>query len=279
MNTGPKIAERINQEEHNFENNFYGIEESASNLLQSFLSDRIQRCCVNDKISNPKSVRCAVPQGSSLGLLLFLIYINDLPVSLRHTRIRIYADDTTLTGSGDSIEKVEKTIKHDLKSVRECTLANKLSLNLVKTEYLISSRFNLRNLGKEPNICVGDIPIKRVKVKAFGVLIDQRLSWKDHMEKLSKTISIGIGAIRRLKSCVDSTTLLSVYNALVQPHFDYCCEVWDSINVTLSGRLEQLYNRAARIITDCPNVHGQSELARNKLGWSTLRARCAFCKA
>ena len=72
---------------------------------------------------------------------------------------------------------------------------------------------------------------------------------------------MGIGAIRRLKSCVDSTTLLSVYNALVQPHFDYCCEVWDSNNVTSSSCLEQLYNRTARIITDCPNVHSQSELA------------------
>lgn len=193
----------------------------------------------------------------------------------------MYVDDTTLTRSGDSIEKVEKAINHDLENVREWLLANKLSLNVVKTEYLlIGSRFNLRNLGKEPNIFVGDIPIKRVKVKkALGVLIDQSLSWEDHIEKLSKAISMGVGAIRRLNSCVDSTTLLSVYNALVQPHFDYCCEVWDSINVTLSSRLEQLYNRAARIITDCPNVHGQSELARNKLGWRTLRDCRAFCQA
>ena len=111
-----------------------------------FLSDRIQRCRVNDKVSNPKSVRCGVPQGSILDPLLFLICINDLPVCLRHTTIRKYADDATLTGSGDSFEKVEKAINHDLKNVREWLLANKLSLNLVKTKYLlIGSRFNLRN--------------------------------------------------------------------------------------------------------------------------------------
>ena len=90
---------------------------------------------------------------------------------------------------------------------------------------------------------------------------------------------MGIGAIRRLKLCVYCTTLLSAYNTLVQPHFDYCCEVWACIGVTLSGCLEKLHNRAARIITGCPIVHGQLEITQNKLGWRTLREHHASFKA
>ena len=86
----------------------------------------------------------------------------------------------------------------------------KLNLNLVKIEYLlIVSRVKVRNLGREPIIFVGDIPMKRVKItKALGVLIGESLSWESHIEKMYKTISMGIGPIKRLKSCVDSTTLL-----------------------------------------------------------------------
>ena len=153
------------------------------------------------------------------------------------------------------LKKVEEAINHDLINVKEWLLANKLSLNLVKTAYLLTgSRFNLRSLRKEPNIFIGDIPTKRVKVtKALSVLIDQSLSREDHIEKFSKTISMGFGAIRRLKSCIDTTVLLSTYNALVQPHFDYCCEVWDSIGITLKRHSGKLHNRGARIITGFPN--------------------------
>ena len=78
---------------------------------------------------------------------------------------------------------------------------------------------------------VGDIPIKRVKeTKALGVYIDEYLSWNKHIDIISKKISSGIGAVRKLKPHVDHNTLICAYNTLVLPHFDYCCEVWDTIN-------------------------------------------------
>ena len=119
-------------------------------------------------------------------------------------------------------------------------------------------------------------PIKRAKeTKALGVYIDEFLSWNKHIEVISKKISSGIGAVRKLKPHVDHNTLICAYNALVLPHFDYCCEVWDTINLTLCNRLQKLQNRAARIIVGRINEHGQSELALAELNWKTLSERRA----
>ena len=92
--------------------------------------------------------------------------------------------------------------------------------------------------------------------------------WDKHIDKIAKKISSGIGAIRKLKSCVDHNTLINrlcAYNALILPRLDYCCEVWDTIGATLSDRLEKLQNMAARVITGRKNEHGQSELALDEL--------------
>jgi hypothetical protein len=177
----------------------------------------------------------------------------------------MFADDTTLTVSGKSLHDVEVAINHDLSNVNHWLCANKLSLNLVKTEYiLIGSRHNINNILATPKVFVGDIPIKRVReTKALGVYIDEFLSWEKNIDKIAKKVSSGIGAIRKLKSCVDRNTLICAYNAFVLPHLDYCCEVWDAIGTTLSDRLQKLQNRAARAIEGRKNEHGLNFLQMN----------------
>ena len=115
--------------------------------------------------------------------------------------------------------------------------------------------------------------------ESLGVYIDQFLSWDSHIENLIKKISSGIGAISRLKPFVCRDILVSAYNSLVQTHFDYCCEVWDPIGSILSNKLQSLQNRAARIIMDYPNEHGQSDAAMAELGWKTLKERRLQSKA
>ena len=145
-------------------------------------------CSVNGVLSCSKSVTCDVPQGSILGPLLFLIYINDLPGSLEFSSARMFADDTTLTASGESVLDAEVAINHDLANIKQWLSANKLSLNLVKTEYL------LNNLFHAPNVHVGDIPIKRMKeTKALEVYIDEYLSWNKHIEIISKKSHPALG--------------------------------------------------------------------------------------
>ena len=183
---------------------------------------------------------------------------------------KMFADHTTLTASGKSISELQVTINHDLANVKQWLSANKLSLNLIKSEYLlIGSRHNINNISAVPNVSVGDVPlIKRVKeTKALGVCIAELLSWEKHNDKIAKKVSSGIGAIRKLKSCVDRNILICAYNALILLHY------WDTIGVTLSNRLQKLQNRAARVMTGRKNEHGQSELALNELNFKTLKER------
>ena len=237
-----------------------GIRDDALNLLASYLADRKQTCQVNGKQSGLRSISCEIPQGSILGPLFFLVYINDLPNCLKRTTPRMFADDTSLTAYGKSIEEIELGLNEDLEKSR-------LWLQAVHVKDWLSL---------EPNICIGSDPIKRVRnTKILGVYIDESLTWSKHIEEIAKTITAGISALKRLRAFV----LVSVYNALIMPHFDHCCEVWDSLGSVLAERLQKLHNRCTRVIMRYKNETGQSELALRHLGWSLLNERRLDIKA
>ena len=192
----------------------YGIKGQALSFLKSYLTNRSQKCKMNGFISLERLIKCGVPQGSILGPLLFLLYINDLPECLNITRPPLFADDTNLTASGDSINDAEFAVNSDLVNLRNWLIANKLSLNVAKTEFmLIGSKRMIKE--SHPNIFVENKQIKQVyKCKTLGIIVDQHLS--------CKKITAGISALRRIKPFVDKDTLISIYNAIVRPHFDYC---------------------------------------------------------
>ena len=193
----------------------------------------------------------------------------------------MFADDTSLTAAGETLSEIEKRANEDLRNVHNWLSANKLNLNIAKTEYvLIGSRHRINSLDIQPSINIDKQSVKRVKhSKVLGVQVDEHLAWTKYIEFIAGKISSGIGAIKKAKEFVDRNTLVLIYNALVQPHFDYCCEAWDVLGKTLSDRLQKLQDRAARIIMNFKNESGQSLLARNSLGWINLEERRAHIKA
>ena len=145
---------------------------------------------------------------------------------------------------------------------------------------LIGSDYKINNLVTQPIIKIDQTKIKQVfKSRVLGVDIDNKLKWTNHIDILiAKRVSSGIGAIKRIRDFVDRDTLISVYNALIRPHFDYCSEVWDTLGNGLSNRLQKLQNRAARVVLCISNDIPGSE-ALDMLGWEPLETRRAKTKA
>ena len=206
----------------------YGVKGDALALLKSYLIDRTQKCQVNGTISSERLIKCGVPQGSILGpLFFFILYINDLPQCLsKLTKPRLFADDTNLTAAGESINDVEAAMNSDLENLRKWLIANKLSLNVTKTEFiLIRSKPMIKSISnRQPNIIIENKPIKQVyDCKTLGVTVDQHLSWKNNTETICKKITSGISALRQIKEFVEKDTLVSVtksvYNYIVRPYF------------------------------------------------------------
>ena len=173
----------------------YGIKEQALTLLKSYLTNRKQKCQMKNSFSSERLIKCGVPQGSILGPLFFLLYINDLPHCLNKTKPRLFADDTNLTASANSMTDLEAALYSDLDNLRKWLIANKHN----------GSKLMVKNISNShPNVFIENKQIKQVhECKTLGVTIDQHLSWKNNTENIFKKVTAGISAIRRIKPFVD----------------------------------------------------------------------------
>ena len=254
--------------------NMYGIKGRTHDWFSSYLSNRMQQCTVEGCFSKPLPLSCGVPQGSILGPLLFIIYINDLPFSLSNSKPRMYADDTILSASAVSSTELFSKMNTDLINIRNWLLANKLSLNVTKTEYMLfGSTHRLSNLGKPNILKIGDEEIKRVdKTKYLGMSLDEQLTWTEHIEQLCLRVNRSINGLKQARHYVPTDTLKLMYNALIQPTFDYCDTVYDSLNAGLADQLQKLQNRAARIIT-FQGYDTRSQEILKQLNWENLALR------
>lgn len=166
----------------------YGVSSQSLNWFQSYLSDRKQQTFIDGAQSDFCNITCGIPQGSILGPLLFTIYINDLPSCDLFSKPRLYADDTTLTTSAEDPWVLEYKMNYDMNLIQSWLSANKLTLNVKKTKYmLIGSQFKLSQINSDFIIKVNNTPLERViEHKTLGVQIDESLSWRPHIHTIFK---------------------------------------------------------------------------------------------
>ena len=253
---------------------YFGADHNTLKWFQSYLGNRSQMCNVNGNLSTARTITCGVPQGSILGPLLFLMYINDLPNCLQNASSRMFADDTNISLTAKTLTELKLEINPELSNLNRWLKANKLSLNVAKTELMIiGSRQRLDTQSDEIDIEIDGEKIKRVDhTKSLGLVIDDRLSWSKHVEEISRKVSSSIGALKRVRSFISINTAVQIYNALILPHFDYCSPVSDCLSSHLSDTRQKLQNRAARVITKSP-YHTSSSLLLNKLKREKLSKR------
>ena len=166
----------------------YVITGVSHEWFSSYLDNRTQKCVVNGSLSECCTIMYGIPQGKILGPLLFLLYINDLPNCLSHTEPRMYADDIHLTYSNGNIHFIQSSQNEDLLNINRWLTANKLMLNRTKTEFTLRQKLN--NLPSLPSLNINNVGIKHSQCsKSIGVLIDEPLTRKSHVDALSKKIA------------------------------------------------------------------------------------------
>ena len=155
-----------------------GIQGITLGWFKSYFTNRTQRCSVNGCLSDLTTLKCGVPQGTILGPLLFLIYINDLPDCLSFSIPTMYADDTHITYAGSDLHLIQSSLSHDLEKLSKWLVSNRLTLNATKTEFmLIGSRQRLSTLSDTLELSIDNVPIEQVpSVKSLGLIYRRKFN-------------------------------------------------------------------------------------------------------
>ena len=232
---------------------YYGINGAALSWFDSYLSNRLQYVEIDSSKSSYLSLSTGVPQGSILGPLLFLIYMNDITESSSYFKFILYADDSTLKSVINTNDKNVTTtetsliINKELERVNNWLAVNKLSLNVKKTKFMVFHTIQKVISPFVPDLKIGNVTLDRVKNFNFlGLTLNENMSWKPHTDIVANKISKYIGVMNRLKRYLPSHILKTIYNSLIQSNLNYSLLAW-GFNC---GRLKQLQKKAIRIIAN-----------------------------
>ena len=222
----------------------YGIRGMLWNWFQSYLSNRKQFTCIGSVKSTESNVEIGVPQGSCLGPLLFLIYMNDIG-HLSET-IKLFADDTNLFISSKNIKNIENDANALLSKMQDWFLANRLSINIDKTCY---SLFSSRNKCINVNLKFGGITLKRVSTcKYLGIFIDEKLTWKEHINFLYSKLVKFTAIFYKIRDILPAKCLRQLYFSFVYPHLLFGVEIYANCANSTINCLNVLNNKIIRIL-------------------------------
>ena len=251
----------------------YGILNGEHQWFSNYLSGRQQRVMVNGAYSDWAPVSRGVPQGSILGPLLFLVFMNDLPTVVTSCTINLYANDTTIYYANQDPDCVTHAINDDLQLIATWIVSNKLTMNVSKTQMMVLSRRAARSRAEQIKVQVNGTTIPRQEsVKYLGVTIDHDLSWKSHVGAVRRRMLAAIASIRQVSAYLPLSTKRMLYNALVLPYADYCQVIWHPCSSNLAQSVERVQNYGMRVVLNKPPRTPSAPL-RDELGWTTLHRR------
>ena len=226
--------------------NSFGLRGQIENLLRDYLSDREQFVFSGNQKSSSRSIDCGVPQGSILGPLLFLIYINDLPESCKNSSMVLFADDTAIVTS-KSCRNVTKDVELDLKSMNQWFSVNKMTVNVSKCTILPFGKTITATEIDELEGLAGEIDIVD-KLKYLGVSIDKRLNFHSHIASIQKRLAKFNGLVYKARYCFSRKALLRFYQAYAKPIILYGLLIYGGTRHSVLNEILLMQKRIIRTI-------------------------------
>ena len=230
----------------------YGIRGLPLKWFHDYLDNRKQYVSLGNVESQLQAITCGIPQGSTLGPLLFLLYINDLPNCSDQLKFKIFADDTNVFATANDLKSLEQTMNSELAKVKEWCDINKLSINMTKTNFMIvkskrkrDAPINIEIKGKD-----GESRLLERKncIKYLGVMIDDSICWKHHIAYVCSRIARNTGIISKLRHYLSIKQLTQIYYNLIYPYISYAIIAWGSAYKTNIQKVQTKQNHIARMI-------------------------------
>lgn len=241
-----------------------GIKGAFLKLLANYINNRSQVVVINGKVSKCRLITAGIAQGSLLGPVLFLIYINDIFDLQLHAKIQLFADDAILIFGALTYEILKQYMANDLDQLNLWLNKNKLSLNLKKTEYLI---FYLRNTDTKE--IFNQLPfnseiIKRVdKAEYLGLILNTSLSFADHVNKVKKKINPIIGIIGKIRNFLYQDDLKRIYFSYVHSQINYCLPIYATASAIYMNELYTLQKKCIKFVFKLNRLHPSSLVFRD----------------
>ena len=236
----------------------FGLDDHIINWLENYLTNRKQICSVNGRTSGKGSICCGVPQGSILGPLLFLLYINDIDNDMLHSKVLLYADDTVIYSSHEDESVAHLWISNDLANLSSWFKMNRLTVNIEKTKMMLFGTKNMLKKSKALDVFISGAKLNYVNYFNYlGIKLDRTLSFEKHATECIHMVSHKLYLLSRVRKYITIGQAISIYKSKIVPYFDYGDIFLINVSSKTRDRLQKLQNRALRI---CLALEGRSNV-------------------
>ena len=237
---------------------FYGVRGIANTWLENYLMNRKQYVVVDNQASRMQFIKCGVPQGSVLGPVLFLLFINDICNVSNLLKFVLFADDTNIFCSNENVEVLQDTLNRELAKLFVWFSINKLSLNLGKTNYML---FRSRPPDLELHLKINNAEIPKVTATKFlGIIIDDRLNWKPQIQSVKSKLSSILSVMYKASKLITTAGMYTLYCSLFQPYISYGNEIWGNNYASNVKCLYVSQRKAVRLICNADRLAHTNEL-------------------
>ena len=241
----------------------YGIRGLCLDWIKSYLTNRKQFVQFNDSVSTEQIITCGVPQGSILGPLFFILYINDFPKIFELANSMLFADDTSIFLSHKNPDQLVDLLNKELKLVDLWMKTNKLSVNIKKTNFVLFKPRQKHIFLSSP-ILYSNCPLEqKLSTKFLGVFIDDHFTWKHHINYICNKISKSVGLLYKSRFFLTQKSKISLYYSLVYPYIQYCNIIWSSTYPSSLNRILLLQKRIIRIVANADYLSHTKPLFKN----------------